>query len=263
MVKSKEDLGLNPYVYSAKIIYRRLRWDLHPQSWRSRRLLRNSRGQYHGRKAVIVCNGPSLLKSDLTLLDGIFTFGLNKINLMFETSTFRPSCIVSVNRLVIEQNRDFFNSTELPLYLCSSAIDIIPPRKNIVFLHTQAPQKEFAKNCSMSIYAGHTVTFVALQLAYHLGFNRVALIGCDHNFTVSGYPNQGVKAEGDDINHFHPGYFPDGVTWQLPDLSESEVSYSLAKRAFEENGREIYNATAGGKLEIFPRMSIEDFVLMP
>ena len=263
MMKKTESLGLNPYSYAARIFYRRLRWDLQPQSWHSRRLLRSMLGQYSGRKAVILCNGPSLLQSNLTLLDGVFAFGLNKINLMFESNPFRPSCIVSVNRLVIEQNKDFFNSTEIPLYLASSSIDLVPPRKNIVYLHTDAPQKMFAEDCSMSIYVGHTVTFVALQLAYHLGFSSVALIGCDHNFVSSGYPNQALRARGEDVNHFHPGYFADGVLWQLPDLSESEVAYKLAKRAFEEDGRQIYNATIGGKLEIFPRISIADFMALP
>lgn len=254
---------LNPYLFAAGMIYKRLKWDIHPQSWRSRRVLRSLRGKYNGNKAVIVCNGPSLLESNLDLLGDTFTFGMNKINLMFETNAFRPSCIVSVNRLVIEQNRDFFNSTEIPLYLASNSIDLVPPRNNIVYLHTDVQHKRFAMDCSISVYPGHTVTFVALQLAYHLGFSRVALIGCDHNFTFSGYPNQEVVAKKADTNHFHPNYFSGGVTWQAPDLSESEVAYKLAKRAFDEDGRQIYNATVGGKLEIFPRISIEDFLSIP
>ena len=36
-----------------------------------------------------------------------------------------------------------------------------------------------------------------------------------------------------------------------------EEMYRLAKEAFEEDGREIVNATVGGKLELFPRQTLE------
>ncbi|WP_277882134.1 hypothetical protein [Oculatella sp. FACHB-28] len=44
----------------------------------------------------------------MSLLKGTYTFGLNKINLLFEYSEFRPSCIVSVNSFVVEQNAEFY-----------------------------------------------------------------------------------------------------------------------------------------------------------
>jgi hypothetical protein len=92
---------INPYRYGAFEIWNRLKWDLNPESWSSRKRLKAYKDKYLGHKAVIVCNGPSLLKSDLSLLGGVFTFGLNKINLLFDKSNFRPSCIVAVNPFVI------------------------------------------------------------------------------------------------------------------------------------------------------------------
>ena len=35
-------------------------------------------------------------------------------------------------------------------------------------------------------------------------------------------------------------------------------SYAIANRIFENDGRKIFNATAGGKLEVFPRVKYED-----
>ena len=40
---------------------------------------------------------------NLDQLEGVFTIGLNKINLLFEYSKFRPSCIVAVNKFVIDR----------------------------------------------------------------------------------------------------------------------------------------------------------------
>ncbi len=250
---------INPYLYGAYEIALRLAWDIHPQSWVSRRRIRSLQNAYVGRKAVIICNGPSLLKSDLSLLDGVYTFGLNKINLLFDKSSFRPSCVVSVNPHVIEQNADFFNRSSLMLFLDRYAVSFVRSRSNVIFLHSSMHQK-FARDCSMSIHQGATVTFVAMQLAFHMGFQEVGLVGCDHNFAAKGPPNKEVIAGERDIDHFDPSYFAGGVRWHLPDLAQSEVSYTLARESYYAAGRRIVNCTEGGKLEVFPRMPLHEFV---
>ena len=60
------------------------------------------------------------------------------------------------------------------------------------------------------------MTYVALQLAFHLGFRQVVLVGVDHQFTTRGLANTTVVSEGDDPNHFSPGYLGRGFRWQLP-----------------------------------------------
>jgi hypothetical protein len=67
-------------------------------------------------------------------------------------------------------------------------------------------------------------------------------------------------AHGPDPSHFDPGYFANGMSWQLPDLPMSEFSYQLARSAFEVDKRLLVNATQGGKLELLERMSLEGFV---
>jgi hypothetical protein len=236
-------------------------WDLNPESWMSRKKLIELRNKYKDRKAVIICNGPSLLKSDLSCLSSndIFTFGLNKINLLFDKSDFRPSSIVAVNSFVIEQNSSFYNTTNIPLFLNSSGLKLIKPRNNIVFLHSIGGIY-FAQDCSFTVCQGVTVTFVAMQLAFHLGFQEVALIGCDHNFTTKGFAHKIVSAEDRDPNHFDPNYFANGVNWNLPDLPTSEANYSLAYEVYASSGRKLLNATEGGALELLPRISLEQFV---
>jgi hypothetical protein len=254
---------VNPYFKAANLVLKRLPWDLNPESWRSRARLQRLRDQHRGQKAVILCNGPSLLKTDFNLLktSGVHTFGLNKINLLFDKTDFRPSCVVAVNHLVIEQNQAFFNQTDLPLYLDSRAQKLIKRRANVTFVK-QTHHKVFARDVSWSIYYGHTVTFVAIQLAYHLGFAQVALVGCDHNFPSAqgGHANQTVVSGASDPNHFDPNYFAGGMKWQLPDLFQSEVAYQMAREVYEASGRGIYNCTEGGKLEIYERRSLVNFL---
>lgn len=251
--------AVNPYRFAANEFVKRLFWDLTPESWRSRRILRSWRNHYRGQRAVILCNGPSLLKTDFDLLKGTFTFGLNKINLLFEKTDFRPSCIAAVNWLVLEQNAEFFNSTEIPLFLDSRAHKIVRPRETVAFLHS-AGQRKVARDCSISLFQGHTVTFVAMQLALHMGFKDVALVGCDHNFTSEGPANKEVKAGDKDPNHFDPNYFAGGVKWQLPDLVQSEINYMMACQIFESLGGKIVNCTVGGKLEMMERVELGAFL---
>ena len=167
--------------------------------------------------------------------------------------------MVSVNGFVIEQNADFFNQTDLPLFLDQSAKAHVLNRDNVHFIHS-SHQAKFARDCSISVSQGATVTYVALQLAFHMGFRRVALVGCDHSFAVKGPANATVKSGAVDHSHFDPNYFAGGVNWQLPDLLTSEVSYTNAEQTFREFGGEVVNCTEGGRLEVFRRMALQDFL---
>lgn len=253
----------NPYITALELFLGRLKWDLYPDAWKSRRKLNKLKNSHIGEKAVILCNGPSLLKTDFSELEksGVYTFGLNKINLLFDKEKFRPDCIVSVNSLVLEQNFEFFNSTSIELFLDSTARQkrIIKNRSNITFLHSSGVPR-FAKNVSISISQGYTVTFVALQLAFHMGFSDVAIIGADHSYTSSGASNKKMSSDKVDNSHFDPQYFSGDMKWHLPDLFESEVWYGRARNIYHAHGRRIVNSTDGGKLETFPRVSLGEFI---
>ena len=66
---------------------------------------------------------------------------------------------------------------------------------------------------------------------------------------------------GDDPNHFSPAYFGKGFRWQLPDLETSEQGYRLARQAYEADGRQVLDATVGGKLAIFPKVPYDSLFL--
>lgn len=255
----KRPSSVNPYRVCKGEILRRLCWDLRPESWASRSKLKALRDSRRGEKAVILCNGPSLNRVDFDLLRGTYCFGLNKIHLMFSRTDFRPSCIVSVNPLVIEQTANFFNATDIPLFLDSRALCVVKPNERRVYLPFTTLSRTFARDCGMSIYQGNTVTYVALQLAFHMGFHSVAIVGCDHYFRRSGAANKSVDADASDPDHFDPSYFAN-VRWQLPDLFESEIAYRMADNVFRASGRWLVNATDGGKLEILPRMPLREFL---
>ncbi|MFN3742381.1 MAG: 6-hydroxymethylpterin diphosphokinase MptE-like protein [Anaerolineales bacterium] len=232
---------------------------LHP--WRRLSLQRLSalKDVHRGKRAFLIGNGPSLRQTDLSLLRNEFTFGLNRIYLLFPELGFTTTYLVSINDLVIEQCRDEIAALPIPKFLSwrshryfegmRLSREALP-----TFLYTTYEKPTFARDARFRLWEGATVTYVALQLAFHMGFETVILIGVDHNFVTRGPANQTVVSEGDDPNHFDPRYFGKGFRWQLPDLETSEIAYRMARRAYEQSGRQVLDATIGGKLTIFPKV---------
>ncbi len=217
--------------------------------------------KHKNERCFIIGNGPSLKGMDLDLLQTEYCFGLNRIYLLFETMAFRPTYFVSINDLVLSQFFREIASLKMPKFINWNMRNKFPSEDasiNYVKLNLNL-QDSFSKDITNPISSGGTVTFVALQLAYWMGFEEIILIGVDHSFSTEGVPNKTVMGdENMDKNHFHPDYFPKGVKWQLPDLIRSEIAYSLAKRAFEGDHRKIWDATVGGKLSVFPKVDFND-----
>jgi len=59
----------------------------------------------------------------------------------------------------------------------------------------------------MSALGGATVTYVALQLAFHMGFQAGRPHRSGYHFATQGQANKTVVSDGADPNHFSPSYF--------------------------------------------------------
>ncbi len=222
----------------------------------SKRLLK-FKDLHRGEDCFIIGNGPSLNKMDLKPLKYYHTFGLNKIFLMFQKVDLNLSYHVAVNRFVIEQSAYEFEAFTCPSFLSfRAARDKVRHLEHIYFIETGGVPFMFQEDIKRKLFEGYTVTFVALQIAYYMGFQTCYLIGVDHSFKTSGNPNEIQFLTEEDQNHFDSRYFLNNK-WQLPDLEGSELSYHLAKFHFERSGRKIYDATVDGKLHIFPKISFD------
>jgi hypothetical protein len=226
----------------------------HPWRRASIRQLAALKDAHRGERCFIIGNGPSLKKTDLSRLRGEYSFGVNRIYLMFPELGFTTSFFLSVNSLVIEQCAEEIRALPIPKFISWRSRHLIQPTPDMAFLHTTYTGPKFATDACGRIWEGATVTNVALQLAYHMGFQQVILIGVDHTYATQGKPNTTITSQGDDPNHFNPGYFGKGFRWQLPDLDTSERGYWMALQAYEQAGRQVLDATVDGKLTIFPKV---------
>lgn len=234
-----------------------LTWNFSPDAVEVKRRIKSFENIHRAKRCFVVANGSSLKQIDLGLLSEEITFGMNRIYLLYDQSAFRPTYYVTMNELILEQFSDEIRTQSMPMFLNwnrRSFFDLGNP--NSTFLKSKMVISDYFQfDLTRPLVVGGTVTFVALQLAYYMGFKEVILVGLDHRYVEKGLPSglEIRKAE-QDQSHFHPQYFPKGSRWQLPDLLRSEIDFALARQAFEADGRRIYDATIGGKCEVFEKV---------
>ncbi len=210
--------------------------------------------KHKGETALVIGNGPSLNEIPPWFLNKYPSFGTNRIYLL---SGFAPNYYCAVNPLVIEQFHDGINLMGCIKFVTARFVqDGMITNAHQLY---SSVQPSFSRTPEEWIYEGYTVTYVCLQLAFFMGFETVLLVGIDHQYIFKGGPNALSQAKGDDVNHFHPDYFGDGVMWHNPDLLQSERAYSMAKTVFDNAGRKIINLTPRSALDVFERGDIAEW----
>lgn len=211
---------------------------------------------YTTKPVLIVGNGPSLNKTDFGLFNKHVSIGMNKINLIYKKTSWRPDIIVCVNGSVLWQNKTFFNKTDTILFVPPRAMYLGIKKKKNVFVLNFNNKDDFSENIKDTIANGVTVSYPCMQIAHFLNPKNISIIGIDHSYKFEGDDQVYKKFEGQDLNHFSEDYFKDQL-WGTPNLSHSEVQYSIAKEVFDKKGIEIVDYTLGGKLKIFKKKSLK------
>lgn len=214
--------------------------------------------RHRGKPMMVVGNGPSLNHTPLDDFAHLPSIGMNKIDMIYGRTTWRPELIVCLNNLVAKQHQDAFAASEIPVFVGWKARWYLQAenRKKLNFFKTNL-SNVFSVDAVQGFGSSATVTYIALQMAYWMGADPVIIVGVDHSFKYTGPERTYKKREGPDTNHFDPNYFKSGSYWGTPDLDQSEIDYSLARAAFAADGRKVYDATVGGKLEVFEKISLE------
>ena len=241
--------------------------------------LRALKNVHAGKRGFIFCNGPSLNTLDLSRLRNEITIGMNALYLKFDEMGFAPTYYIVEDDLVAEDRRDDINAISGTTRLYSLRLAYCLDRAEDTIFMNHAPDStpwpnqkaeynmdmRFSEDASLATFGGNTVTYTALQIAYHVGLREVYIIGADHDYAVPGRyqdrdenENFVIEPDEDDVNHFDPRYFGKGYRWHNPKVHKIENAYRNARIFYEANGGKIFNATPGGKLETFERVNYED-----
>ena len=253
------------------------------------------RNRHRGQRCFVMGNGPSLNRTNLSLLEGEIIFACNAAFLLFERVCWRPTYYTCVDTRVIRDRAEDINSmldahpsitaffpSELHLHDGSGvripAREVIRPGTNRHFFNevsnreTHHPETMFSLDADNHVVQPYTVAITMLQLAVYMGFSEIYLIGCDTSYKVGHTVRQeGRKIDGtgllltstedDDENHFDPRYFGRGREWHNPQVAQMLNHYRWARLAARRAGAHIRNATKGGQLEVFERVSYDSLFL--
>jgi len=204
-----------------------------------------------GKRVFIIGTGPSIDKTNLDLLKNEIKIGVNTAH-KIKNFSFDYFVLYDGNAMI--HNQKYILDLPIPIFLAGDAgrkylseyqrenikAKILPLKDR-----SEEKQKTMSKNLVDGIGVHSSVVHSAIQVAYYLGFYEVFLLGCDCNYDGESY------FRGGEINKH-------STTPQR--IKNWFTDYEICKRAFEADGRKIYNATIGGRLEIFERKRLEDII---
>ena len=234
------------------------------------RRVRSFHNSLVGERVWIIGNGPSIGETDLSRLAGETTIGTNSIFLNREQMGFDVTHYVVEDYLVGEDRVDDIVAMQGPTKWFGNYLRYcLPDADDTNWLNVSADYREspnwprFSRDGTRIMYVGGTVTYLCIQLAYFFGAAEVVLVGVDHSYFVDGSePLEGntITSTQDDVNHFHKDYFGEGKRWHLPRVDRMERAYIRARDVYEADGRQLLNATKGGRLDVFPRVDYDSMV---
>lgn len=233
----------------------------------SRLKLKALQNKYEGRRCFIIGNGPSLNIDDLNKLKNEITFGFNRIYYIFNKTDWRPSYYLTEDIKIIQQSLNEINNLNLDYIFTPDIInfDYDIKIKNAIYFK-QIMEKfdddlpQFSNNFYEKTYWGGTVTYTAIQMAVYMGFKEIYLIGVDHNFSMYEDKNGNIIRDETVKDYFCDNYNEDREKLEIPNLDDSTKAYISARRYCDKNNIKIYNATRGGKLEVFKRVSFDKII---
>ncbi|QJB44217.1 6-hydroxymethylpterin diphosphokinase MptE-like protein [Dolichospermum flos-aquae] len=229
---------------------------------------RHIRNKFKGQRGFVIGNGPSLKLEDLEKLNSEITIASNKIFLAFDQVTWRPSYYTTADLLEWEKVKyllhHHFDVVHIPNYL-SPAGSQCPTRwfKHLGLAgedNAEANERShihFSADLSLGAFGGCTVTMENLQLAVHLGLDPIYIIGCDHYYKgEKGSRDIPINAS-QEKNHFIKNYREPGEVTNPAMTEIMTKAYYEAYKFSIANSINIFNATRGGFLEIFPRVDFD------
>lgn len=214
-----------------------------------------------GKRCFIVATGPSLRMSDLDILHNNkeICFSMNRIYYAFKETDWRPDYyILSDPRIFLEDKKEIesffvsvpklFSDVYEPFWVEFHDNSFYKFHFQYEFHPNTLPK--FSSDLSITAYHGCTVTYNCLEFAIYMGFKEIFLLGVDMSYSN--------KDEMNKSDHFTTEYLKKSETKHLPTYPKQMMfAYQAAKQYADSHGIKIYNATRGGKLEIFPRVDFD------
>lgn len=275
--------------YSIMKLYYRMRYPQYKKMVKSNRQLKNS---HTGEKCYILGNGPSLSNVDFALLANEFTFSVNQLPRKKEYPKLKTNYhmwadpqffqidknrVEDVELIEVMEKVNSENNKPMVFYPCYAEDMLIRTGLNnkldihyfqdINAIYDLDKVLKRQVDYSSVVPCFRTVVIYAICLAIYMGFSKIILLGCECTAiltdiqTVIGNKNPqqyGYIISENEKKRMEKNRASVSLADKLKTsgrlLEEYEMIANYAKRFHIK----IYNATEGGLLESFPRISFND-----
>ena len=236
------------------------------------------KNMYQGERCFILCNGPSVLKQDLSPLKSEIVFSVSNGYLHKDYLAIQPKyhCIAQLSYNKYMRPDDIItwfkemhpNLGTAELFLNVSEEPMI--RKNRLFSGRKINYfySGFSRNenhediidISKMVPSVTTVPVLCMMIAMYMGFNKIYLLGVDNDFwkiKEYKYSFEPTILKGKDISADSDGKLSDPMYYQFSAFATLLKQYWHMHNIARSNNISIFNATAGGALEEFERAKFE------
>ncbi len=229
--------------------------------------LKSYKDKHFGQKCFVIGNGPSLSAIDLQVLHekGVTSFGTNRIYKIFDQTDWRPTYYIS-------EDANVLRGVQKEASALSAEAKFIPVNlkwyEDITVAGASYFWMDYQSNCpetyNLSIDIPHsvrcrgTVTTTCVQFAIYMGFSEIYLLGVDHNFSKMVDKNGKVIEDNTVQSHFAKDYNSDikDLGFHVDEATEAYID--IEKLSQKMKTFRVFNATRGGKLEVFERVDFDN-----
>src|SRR5262249_985536 len=236
------------------------------------------RDRYRGERAFILACGPSIKSQDLSLLRGEKCISVSNFFVHPEFSRICPlyHCVAPLHPPFTDEDGERWfrqmepEMSETTLLVSASDKKLIRSRNlfsgnDVRYLSFSADWNDGSNpdlDLARPLPAPQSVSIMALISALYLGFHEIFLVGTDHTFFN---PADGRY----DYQHFYADLKANALGQEPPpeDLEDNFSAsatlwrqYKMLRALARAKGVSIYNASAGGILDLFPRVRLEELV---
>ncbi len=253
ITKIGDKIHLPIYLHEKKerFIYQLYKFMYHKAYESSLKQLHLLKDIHKGERCFIIGTGPSLNETRLDLIKDEYIIGVNGLINGLEQFNLKniPYWCISDSKAFNKYGKDIIDRNEYTILFAHAEKTYLDKNKynkddKIILIRTNEKLSSNSDIDQGFYYENGTVIVDAIQFAYYLGFEEVYLVGCDSDYSGDGHFDKSK-----DISNGKSGF---------KDRNEVFANYKKLKKIFEQNNRIIYNATVGGKLNIFKRRQLDE-----
>ncbi len=229
--------------------------------------LKRLRNNHIGKRCFIVGNGPSLTAEDLDKLRNEITFAFNRIYYIFDKTDWRPTYYCSEDDKTIFKSKEEINNLKIEnkFFPVNFPWDYKIHFKNAKYyifkFGDRNVEPKFSEDIVKGIYWGNTVAYTAIQMAVYMGIREIYLLGVDHNFSKMVNDKGEIVIDKTAKDYFTEEYNVDKQDLYIPNIEVSTRAFTAAKKYTDDHNIKIFNATRGGKLEVFERVDFDKIII--